>query len=442
MIWYDNRAREMDFNVRDCGVFGDGQTLTTVSVQAAIDKCSAGGGGTVLLPSGKYLVGTIFLKSNVNLHLATGAELIGSPDINDYNTDDIFAQNMVFTQENVTGAHLIIALEVENVSITGHGMINGNSGAFFEKHMIGDKLAILKKRPGQMVYFCECRKVNVEGVSMINAPYWTLFLHGCEDVVVHGLLIDNPPSTRNGDGIDIDCCRNVVASGCIIRSGDDSITLRGNSAPLRDKTRKCENVTVSNCVLSTPCNAIRVGVGNSVIRNCVFSNIVISDTRNGICIVSQYPGLNAGPSIENIRFDNIVMKTVMPFYIAVGQDGKLSVENIYFRGISATGCKGASIKGEPGNPLRNIHFSDIDLVFSGGREHIAATPEERLRIRYEWDKCQPAGFYIQNTDGIEFRNLSLRWKDIDGAWEQAVLTENVTGLTLDRCTLRQPSQKG
>jgi polygalacturonase len=92
----------------------------------------------------------------------------------------------------------------------------------------------------------------VRDVKLFNSPYWTLFLLGCEDIQIRGLLIENPPATANGDGIDIDCCKNVTISDCIIRSGDDSITLRGNVRLLGEDDWICENVVVTNCILSTP----------------------------------------------------------------------------------------------------------------------------------------------------------------------------------------------
>jgi len=138
-----------------------------------------------------------------------------------------------------------------------------------------------------MVYVCRCRRVAVRDVALLNAPYWTLFLFGCEDVTVRGVTIRNPATTPNGDGIDIDCSRNVRVSDCRIESGDDALTIRANPAALPDPM-PCENVAVSNCLLSSPACAVRVGVGNGTIRHCALGNLVIPAARHGIHLVCRY----------------------------------------------------------------------------------------------------------------------------------------------------------
>src|SRR5690625_68544 len=115
------------FNVKDYGAVGSGEVKDTEAIQQTIDACAAAGGGTVLLPAGRYLSGTIYLKSNMNLHLSGGATLVGSTDREDYNADDVFPENYASVRDQATGAHLIIAYLQVNVSITGTGTIDGNS---------------------------------------------------------------------------------------------------------------------------------------------------------------------------------------------------------------------------------------------------------------------------------------------------------------------------
>ncbi|MBN2452595.1 MAG: hypothetical protein JXR77_19585 [Lentisphaeria bacterium] len=271
----------------------------TVAIQAAIDACTAGGGGRVLVPPGCCVTGTLRLRNHNGLQLLPGAVLKGSPNREDYNADDAFPENEVFSRENFTGAHLVIAREVGEVSISGRGAIDGSSSRFVAD-LPPDRLAngyrhkscnfpIGRWRPGQMVFFFSCRRVSVIDVQLLNAPDWPLFCLGCDDISIRGLTIVNPPQTANGDGIDIDCCRDVTISDCRIVWGDDCIILRG-SPRLLAGPRPCESVTVSNCVLSTPCNTIRVSVGDGEVRNCVLSNIVVSDTRTAISMVCPYAG--------------------------------------------------------------------------------------------------------------------------------------------------------
>ncbi len=120
----------MTYDIIDFGATGDGLTKNTSTIQAAIDQCHHDGGGQVVVPPGVFVTGSIFLRDNVELHLLSGAEIKGSPDLADYNADDCFAQNQVFTTEQVTGAHLIMAIEATNVAITGRGRINGKAKVY------------------------------------------------------------------------------------------------------------------------------------------------------------------------------------------------------------------------------------------------------------------------------------------------------------------------
>ena len=427
------------YSIADFGAIGDDQTKNTKAIQAAIDMCHGSGGGQVVVPPGIFVTGSIFLKDNVDLHLLPGAELKGSPDIEDYNADDCFEQNRAFTSENVTGAHLIMAIEVTNVSITGRGRINGNSAAFFGPPVNEcGNFSIRDKRPGQMVYFVECRNICLDGVGLDNATYWTLFVHGCDTVTIRAVRISNHRRTQNGDGIDVDCSRNVTISDCLIFSGDDSITLRADNEALKDKSRVCENVVVSNCVLSTPCNAIRVGVGEGIIQNCSFSNIVIRNTLNGICLVSSYVKEHKqGATIRNIRFSNITMEAVMPFYIASQFDAAAPIENIHFDNISTTTSKTSFIFGNNKAVFRNINFRNVEVEVSGGGAYM----EDRaidLTVHQEWLKGYNTAFLVANTDQVRFVDFRLKWGELDAPWRHCVVANNSTGLELETNHLASP----
>ena len=218
-------------NVKDFGAAGDGICKDTAAIQRAVDA-----GGMVCFPPGIYLTGTIYLKSCGGLYLEPGAVLKASPDKEDYNAPDFCEQNRFSTAEHAFGAHLIAAVEQENITICGGGRIDGNRQAFYgdpaEKER---KFTLSDWRPGQMVFVCESENVTITDVELNHAAYWTLFLYGCENVMVRGVRIWNDYRTHNGDGIDIDCCRFVTVSDCIIHSGDDCITFRGNTQRLKNK---------------------------------------------------------------------------------------------------------------------------------------------------------------------------------------------------------------
>ena len=203
------------FNVRDYGAKGDGIAKDTAAVQRAVDAANSAGGGEVLLPRGTYLCGSVFLKSGVDFHLAEGAVLKGSPDHDDYNAVGIAQQNggRLGSGDNVSGGHLVICLEQENVTLRGPGKIDGNVGAFLKmpdgSHP-KNKLEI-PWRPGQMVWFVESRNIAIRDIELSDAPYWSCFVYGCEDVVVERANIHTvrKPHTYNGDGLDIDSSRRV-----------------------------------------------------------------------------------------------------------------------------------------------------------------------------------------------------------------------------------------
>jgi polygalacturonase len=431
----------MFYDIKDFGAVGDGKNKDTSAIQKAIDECSENGGGRVIVSPGKYLTGTFFLKDNVDLHLMPGAVLLGSPDLSDYNADDCFEQNLVFAKENVTGAHLIIAHEVENVSITGRGCIDGNSSVFFgTAPNESANFSIKDKRPGQMIYFCECKNVLVEGVALNNAPYWTCFIHGCENVSVRGVRISNPPQTQNGDGVDIDCCRNVTISDCIIFSGDDCITLRGNNKTLKNKEIVCENVAISNCVLSTPCNAFRIGVGDGIVRNCVISNIVITETRNGICFISKYSeNQKKGTTIENINISNVIMDSVLPFYIAAGLDAIAQIKNIRISNVRATGRKTSCIYGNDNVMLRNVKFKDIDLEMTEGSEYM----EDKIIdpcVHREWNKGIDSAFFCARSDDLVFDDVRIRWRGLNAPWKHSFILKDSEKIVMENIDAATPPE--
>ncbi len=421
------------YSIRDFGALGDGQTIDTIAIQEAVDTCHEAGGGTVLVPPGTYVTGTIYLKSHVTLHLANGATLLGSSRPEDYNPDDVFPENPHFSSENVSGAHLIIAYMADHVAITGEGTIDGNSSAFFEP-LPAEEITLSYRsktrnfpirdwRPAQMVFFCRCSNISVRDASLNNSPYWTLFFLGCRDVQVRGVRVTNPPQTQNGDGIDIDCCRDVTVSDCIIRSGDDAITLRGYNSLLGEHDQACEHVTITNCVLSTPCCAMRVGVGSGIVRDCTISNLVIKETRTGINVISAYSAKWAGVCIENVRFSNITMDTVVPLNILLGQYARppAKVTDLSFSHVRAIGRQGCYIGGNEGHPIRGIHLHEVDLIMTGNDvdpDFAAKSPSPT------GSNGVPAAMWVRHTDELRLSGLRVIWRDAGGAWKAGIVVEH------------------
>ncbi len=426
-------------NVRDFGAVGDGTAKDTVAIQKAIDA-----GGMVYFPPGIYLSGTLYLKSNGGLDLAPGAVLLGSPDQADYNADDFCPQNYACIAEKSSGAHLIIALEQHNIVIQGGGRIDGNRQAFYDKPRQNNpaKFEVEGWRPGQMIFLCECENVTVEDVELYNTTYWTLFLHGCEQVSIRGLRIWNDQRTPNGDGIDLDCCRFVTVSDCIIHSGDDCITLRGVSARLK-RPRTCEYVTISNCVLSSPCCAFRIGVGTGLIRSCLISNCVIQNTRSGIQVVSRFNPKSPGVTIENISFSNIIFECKRP--IAVLSDVRGShddpiepIRNIFFQDLRGYAVWSNLIEANHRGDIQNIRFRNVSFEYSGGEDILEG---EGLIYGESGDvRNSPAAFHATNAEQLEFDNVEIRWtKNASLKWKYTLLANNCELPRLERCRFEKES---
>lgn len=402
-------------DIRRFGATGDGLAKDTRPIQDAIDACAQSGGGTVIVPAGTYLCGTLYLRDHTTLHLEPGATIRGSPDLADYNTDDAYPQNLSSKEENWTGAHLLIALEARHVALTGMGTIDGNSAAFFEPPQPNRPGCSIKtQRPGQMICFVECSHVTIRDVHLINAPSWTLFLHGCESCVVSGIRIFNPRGTPTGDGLDIDSCRDVTVSDCIVRSSDDSITLRGHNARLKKPNRACENVVISNCILSSGTCGIRVGVGDGIVRNCRVSNCVLTDCRTGIHMISSFAarfegGDKKGCTIERIAFSDLTVDAKMPFWILSGDSRTASIRDVSFSRLRVSARMGGYIASSRPGLISDLHFSDIDLDFL--EPDLPPLPRERLAPNLrEWNFLAhrlPFGIFLVNAHRVAFRHLSL-----------------------------------
>lgn len=183
----------MDRNITEFGAIGDGVTVNTKAIQSAIDQCATTGGGRVTVPSGTFICGTIYLRNNVELFLETASSVLkASSNYADYNPVDAYVQNAKSIAEKTNGGHFILAVEAENVSITGHGILDGSGDVFFEKEakhhpnkfycFWPDGMSVVadnkNTRPAQMVCFIESKNILLNGITIRNSPYWTVFLHG------------------------------------------------------------------------------------------------------------------------------------------------------------------------------------------------------------------------------------------------------------------------
>src|SRR5215211_7535835 len=223
----------MAIDVTQHGAVGNGQTCATAALQRAIDHAASRGGGRVVVPAGRYVTGTLWLRSNIELHLEPGAVLLGSQNVDDF---PVWSPAWEGVKSH---APLIGGEGLTNVSITGRGTIDGRGQHWWERMR---QLDLFRPR---LIRLVDSRNVLVEGVTLTNSPAWTLNPLACDGVTVRGITILNPPDSPNTDGINPDSCRNVHVSDCHIDVGDDCVTIKsGSETDGRRQYRPCENITI------------------------------------------------------------------------------------------------------------------------------------------------------------------------------------------------------
>jgi polygalacturonase len=436
------------FDVKEYGARPDGLTLNTRQIQTAIDACFHAGGGTVYFQPGDYLSGTIYLKSNVRLYLEAGAILRGSSQIADYDLIGRMTQRLTGWQP----WFLIFADGGENMAIEGRGTIDGSGRNFWTEVMLNAHVRKPKEaRPRAMIALLNCRNLSFKGVTLRNSPCFTLWLVGCRLVNIDGISIDNPYDGPNTDGLDIDCCQNVSIANCHIKAGDDCIAIKSD-ADLLGETRPCEHIVVGNCTFSSSACAVRIGYeGDAPIRNCIFSNISIYDTDIGLDIVSILPnrdvaGIDKGADIDNISFNNIVMKNVQrAFFLWMGNERKDGnflgrIQHIQFNNISAEASRTSYISGCEERKIESISMRNVDIRMIGGMTD--KEPEAGFEV---WGLgTAPYGVWCRHVSDLSLDNVALDWKGAHGEWLYFIYCENasdvrIRGLQNKNCDHVTPS---
>lgn len=336
-------------------------------IQAAIDQASAAGGGVVSLQPGIHMTGTLYLKSNVELHLCSGAKLQGfdRPELYDDFTDPGFDA----VSPEKSRKCLLAAKHAENIAVTGMGEINGAGPAFYDTNVPPGAFYAKPPHPRpRMVQFYNCKNVRFEGVSFVDSPGWTFWLLGCEDVYVSRIRVHGCQQMINNDGIDIDDCRRVTVSDCHIITGDDCIILRAiRRRP--DHRALCEDVTVTNCVLNSRCQGIRIGCpSDDTIRNATFSNIVIHGAGNGININNPIRYLRTGDTgflhLSNLVFSNFTIDSGrVPLWINVEKTVQLRyIGSMTFSNFRIRAPQPIRLDGCPETPIEDITLSDVSIT--------------------------------------------------------------------------------
>jgi polygalacturonase len=459
------------FNVRNYGAAGDGKNLDSPAIDKAIQAAADAGGGTVYLPSGTYLSGTIHLLSNIHLLIDIGATIKAAPqNMNAYDEPEHW-EGVAYQDGGHTYFRnsLIYGEGLTNVSITGFGMIDGtalssgdgnqdavdgfknwqhpeqaNSNADQKLARLGNKAIALKL----------CRNVVLRDITIFRGGHFAILTTG-----VDNLTVDNVTMDTNRDGIDIDCCRNVMVSNCRINSpNDDALCPKSSFALGRNVIT--ENLTIVNCMVSgfevgtlldgtmkpkangNGNGRLKFGTeANGGFRNCTVANIVFRSCR-GLALEEVDGGI-----LENININNITMMDVPSYaiYVTTGKRNRgpevkqpsrmrnVLISNVTADGVSANG--GIEIFGLPEQPIEGLRLENIRLVCKGGgTEEQANKKLPELGADYPEPRgglgvMNGYGVVARHVRGLELANINLSFEKAEK--RPAMVCSDVDGLEVD-----------
>ncbi|MFT4156287.1 glycoside hydrolase family 28 protein [Parafilimonas sp.] len=412
------------YDVTRFGAIGDSITDNTLFIQKAIDSC-AETGGKVYFPRGIFLTATLYLKSHVTLDLSGGAVILGIADFKKY---PYLNAGIHFYGEDWAKQSLIFCKDQEDVSIEGNGIIDGQGAKFITATI--KKPDRYKNRP-YLLWFINCKNISVKGIQLRNSAFWMQHYLGCEYVNINGIKIWNH-SNKNNDMMDIDGCKYVTISNVIGDSDDDGITIKSTSPLLS------EHITITNCVLSSHCNALKFGTESTGgFRNITVSNCIIKPSAQLSTIYGK-PAGNSGISLElvdggimeNVTVDNIVIEgPQVPLFIRLGNRARkyidaakvplpgkirnINISNIIATSADETGC---SFTGIEKAAIENISLSNISIETSGSDEPVdLSKPVEEKESEYPeaamFGKLPSYGFFIRYARDIKLSNITIRSKN-------------------------------
>ncbi|MEA5460923.1 glycoside hydrolase family 28 protein [Arcicella sp. LKC2W] len=459
--------RKDTLNIVKFGAKPDGISLNTQFINKAIEECSKKGGGVVLVPQGIWLTGPIVMKSNVNLHLKKSATLLFSTDKAQYSIVEGFyeGKRAARNQSPISGTDL------ENVAITGQGIIDGNGDVWravnknqlteeqwkhkvasggvlkddgkvwypseqFKQASVGGKsmLLINGKKPSDfedmkdylrpnLVVFTRCKKVLLDGITFQNSPAWCLHPLMCEDLTLRNLYVKNPEYAHNGDGMDIESCKNFLIENCTLDVGDDAICIKsGKDEEGRKRGMPTENGIIRN-------NTVYNGHGGFVVgsemsggaRNIFVYDCTFMGTDKGLRFKSVR---GRGGIVENIYAKNIYMKDIaqeaiffdMYYFVKFATDtprderpvvneGTPIFRNMKFENIVCSGAKkGVFIRGLQEMPIENIQLENLILQSEIGAEFVDTKGISLKNVVLQATKTKPI-ISVVNSNSLTFDSV-------------------------------------
>ncbi|MCF2519542.1 glycoside hydrolase family 28 protein [Dyadobacter sp. CY351] len=454
------------------GATPDGRTLNTEAIHKAIDAVNKKGGGVVLVPVGLWMTGPIVMKSNINLHLSENATLLFTPDKTQYALTEGFyeGKSAARNQSPISGINL------ENVAITGKGIVDGNGDVWravhksqltesqwkekvasggvlkddgktwypsqqFKDASTGNKSMLLTagKKPADfadmkdflrpnLVVFNNCKKVLLEGVTFQNSAAWCIHPLMCEDLTIRNVRVKNPEYAHNGDGMDIESCKNFLIEGCTLDVGDDAICIKsGKDEEGRKRGMPTENGLIRNNIVYNGHGGFVVGSEMSGgARNIFVQNCTFMGTDKGLRFKSVR---GRGGVVEKIYAKDIYMKDIAQeavffdlfYFVKFATDGARDMREVvnegtpvfrdmHFENIVCNGAtKGVFIRGLAEMPVRNIVMENMVLKAEKG---IELTDGDQIRfknVKLITEHTKPV-IFIENGTQIRFDKISYNDK--------------------------------
>lgn len=460
----------MDVDILSTGAVPDKMVPSGLAIQRAIDKVHDMGGGRVIVPSGSFLSESLILKDNVELHLENGAVLMGSlrrDELKMFPKDETVSGYDEI--ESFDGGFFIGAYHAKNIKISGAGVIYGRGNLLFddENEDPNEECPKFTKptRP-RMLMFEDVQGLVIKDVTLKDAAFWTVHMCGCRDVKITGIRIVNDDRGVNTDGIDPDCCKNVIISDCNIFTGDDAISIK-STKPMAKIYGDCENILINNCILHSRSSAVKIGTETyGTIRNVNISNCTVDGCSRGLGVWMRDGGI-----IENIQFHHItgsVRKYQPALYLSdkpgwwgkgeavfintterVVRSGHYGNDDIEFfdsaedikerdlgtiRHISVDHlnmkCESSIfIAGEAEDIIRDVKMSDVSLTFTQTGTQQGGEFDEMPSKRGIYDHSIPA-VYARYVDGLSIYGSSVCAEGKPTAWNGEIIeteeSENVS----------------
>lgn len=449
------------------GAVGDGVTLNTEVLQRAIDELSDHGGGRLLFTRGKYLTGSLLLRSNIEIRLDEGATLLGSTNPYDY----IDLSEEKGAGDNSTTA-LILASKCHNIRFSGRGNIDGQGrelalnvdslhhiGELIDQHYNTRRNYPNETARPKLFYITECDSVFVDDLTLGNSACWGLSFDRCHHLRLTGITVHNRVYWNN-DGTDMTDCHDVIVRNCQIHSGDDGICLKSYHPDMN------QDILIEDCVVSSSSNAIKLGTASwGGFRNITIRNITVFDTFRSAVAVQCVDG----GTIDNVLAENIKATNVgSAFFVRLGhrngdKPGSLSnvtfrnfdVSTVYYRPDIMREQAGPdvgsfhnpfplSICGLPDAKISNVTAENIRISYPGratkGMAYIGLYRVKSIDEKADqypeysmFGELPSWAFYVRHVDGLNLSDIHLELRDTD--FRPAFVFDDVQRLQLSNIQL-------